>query len=151
MQRTPRNLLQAASVVLVVVALSLACGAPVPEPEPAAEPGGSATSGDRYTVRGRVVELPGEDQVEARVRIRHEAIPDFKGMDGKVWEGGMESMTMSFALADGLSLDGIAAGDPVEFVLVVDWGGQPNQAITEIVELPPETELDFGAPAENTP
>jgi len=149
MKRTPRSLSRTASFVLVVAAVLIACGAPDQDPEAEAGPETSDPTGDRYTVRGRVVELPDAGQAEARLRIQHEAIPDFKGMDGKVWEGGMESMTMIFAVAEGVSLEGISAGDKVEFVLVVNWEKKPTQSITEIVNLPAETELDFGPATEN--
>jgi Cu/Ag efflux protein CusF len=150
MKRTPRSLSQTASFVLAVAVVSVACGAPAHDTETEAGPETSNPTGDRYTVRGRVVELPDAGQAEARLRIQHEAIPDFKGMDGKVWEGGMESMTMIFAVAEGVSLEEISAGDKVEFVLVVNWEKKPTQSITEIVNLPAETELDFGPATEDT-
>ena len=152
MTLTPRSLLQAATFVLAVAVVSVACGAP------AHDTGAQATAaetsqpaGDGYTVRGLVIEIQDADQAEARLRIQHEAIPDFKGMDGKAWEGGMESMTMIFAVAEGVSLDGVSAGDKLEFALVMDWEKDPTQWITEIVKLPAETELSFGPAAEATP
>jgi len=150
MKRTPRSLTQAASSVLAVAVVSIACGAPAHDTGAAvgAAPEIHEPAGDRYTVRGLVIEVPDAGQAEARLRIRHEAIPDFRGMDGKVWEGGMESMTMIFAVAEGVSLEGISAGDKLEFVLVMDWEKKPTQWITEIVELPAETELSFGSAPE---
>lgn len=141
MKRTPGAVSQAATLVLAVAATSVACGAPAHDTEVNTQI--SEPAGDRYTVRGLVIEVQDTDPAEDRLRIRHEAIPDFKGMDGKAWEGGMESMTMVFAVAEGVSLDGIAAGDKVEFVLVMDWDKKPTQWITEIAKLPDETELSF--------
>jgi hypothetical protein len=147
MKRSPSPSAHVASLALVA-ALSLACGAPAPEPDPVPAPEDPGAGGDRYTVRGLVVELQDRGSARRALRIRHEAIPDFKGPDGEVWEGGMESMTMRFATAEGVALDGIAAGDKVEFVLVVDWENTPTQWIVELVELPAETELDLGPEAE---
>jgi Cu/Ag efflux protein CusF len=142
MKGTPSSLPRAAWVVLAVAALSVACGAPATETGAEAASETSEPSGDRYTVRGLVVEPPDTDQ--ARIRIQHETIPDFKGIGGNVWEGGMESMTMTFVVAEGVPLQEISAGDKVEFVLLVNWEKTPTQSITEIVNLPAETELDFG-------
>ena len=50
-----------------------------------------------------------------------------------------------------MSLDGVSAGDKLEFALVMDWEKKPTQWITEIVKLPAETELSFGPPTEATP
>jgi Cu/Ag efflux protein CusF len=151
MTLTPRSLLQAATFVLVVAVVSVACGAPADDTGAQATAETSQPAGDGYTVRGVVIEIQDADQAEARLRIQHEAIPDFKGMDGKAWEGGMESMTMIFAVAEGVSLDGVSAGNKLEFTLVMDWEKNPNQWITEIVKLPAETELSFGPAAEATP
>jgi hypothetical protein len=148
MKRSPGILPIAASFVLSALALSAACGAPAPDTEAENPTDSTEPSGDSYTVRGLVEEVPEAGHAEARLRIRHEAIPDFKGMDGEVWPGGMESMTMSFAVADGVSLEGISAGDKVEFLLVVDWAKKPTQWITRIAELPAETVLDFGPAAD---
>ena len=151
MKRTPRSRLQAATFVLAVAVVSVACGAPAHDTGAKATAETSAPAGDRYTVRGLVIEIQDAGQAEARLRIQHEAIPDFKGMDGKAWEGGMESMTMIFAVAEGVSLDGISAGDKLEFVLVMDWEKKPTQWITEIVKLPAETQLSVGPVTEATP
>jgi Cu/Ag efflux protein CusF len=129
------------TVWILVAAATLAVGCTSSQPQPETEAAPGLEGGDRYEVRGLIVGL--SDEAGGGLRIQHEAIPDFKGMDGKVWEGGMESMTMAFAVADGVSLEGISAGDKVEFNLVVDWAKRPTQAITEIVKLPAETELDF--------
>jgi Cu/Ag efflux protein CusF len=151
MKRTPRFRSQAATIVLAVAVVSVACGVPAHDTGAKATAETSAPAGDRYTVRGLVIEIQDAGQAEARLRIQHEAIPDFKGMDGKAWEGGMESMTMIFAVAEGVSLDGIAAGDKLEFVLVMDWDKKPTQWITEIVKLPAETQLSVGPVTEATP
>ena len=89
-----------------------------------------------YYVRGIVIELPSEGR---DLVIRHESIPEFMNRDGEVV--GMNSMQMSFPLGAEASLEGIAGGDKVRFVLEVDW--DPGYSIVEISTLAPETELDF--------
>ena len=94
-----------------------------------------------YTVRGRIVSLPSKDKPASSLQIEHEAIDNFVGMDGKL---GMSSMTMPFPLAPGVSVDGLAVGDIVEFTFEVRWKSQPRSQTTRIVKLPPETALHFG-------
>ncbi|VAX40290.1 hypothetical protein MNBD_PLANCTO03-1877, partial [hydrothermal vent metagenome] len=58
---------------------------------------------------------------------------------------GMMSMTMGFPIAEGVSLEGIAPGDIVEFTFVTTWGEQyPTYEVTAITKLPADTELNFG-------
>ena len=89
-----------------------------------------------YYVRGIVVELPSE---RGDLVIRHESIPEFMNIKGEIV--GMSSMQMPFPLGAEASLEGIAVGDKVRFVLEVDWA--PSYSIVEISTLAPETELDF--------
>lgn len=89
-----------------------------------------------YYVRGIVIELPSE---RGDLVIRHESIPEFMSIKGEIV--GMNSMQMPFPLGADASLEGIAVGDKVQFVLEVDW--DPSYFIVEISTLAPETELDF--------
>ena len=89
-----------------------------------------------YYVRGIVIELPSE---RGDLVIRHESIPEFMSIEGEIV--GMSSMQMSFPLGAEASLEGIAVGDKVRFVLEVNW--DPSYSIVEIARLAPETELDF--------
>ena len=66
-----------------------------------------------------------------------------KSVDGTL---GMASMIMSFPVAAGVSLDGLAVEDKVSFTMEVNWGANPIYQITRIAELPPDTALDFGSP-----
>ena len=123
------------AVVGIVLVAGLFCGC------------GSATEGvpdrpvERYHVRGMIVELPDPDVPGSKLRIHHEAIDDFRGVDGEIW--GMDSMTMPFDVtADGLT-DGLSKGDEVEFTLEVRWGRDASQTVTEIRPLPPGTTLEF--------
>jgi Cu/Ag efflux protein CusF len=95
-----------------------------------------------HTIRGQVVRLPDPASGDRSLTLAHEAIDNFAGRDGKVT--GMDPMTMPFTVAQGVSLDGIAVGDVVEFKLRVDWEaeGEPTE-ITEVKELPPGTQLVF--------
>ena len=106
-------------------------------------PGAEADHFQHYTVRGEMMALPEANAAAARVRIRHEAIPTFINDKGEVV--GMETMTMPFDLAPGVSVEGLAVGDPVEFEYVVDW---PNfeSWIASIRKLPEGTTLDFTRP-----
>ncbi|HUO85947.1 MAG TPA: copper-binding protein [Thermoanaerobaculia bacterium] len=94
-----------------------------------------------YDVRGVVLALPDPARPRAGMRIRHEAIDDFAGIDGEVV--GMDSMTMVFPLAEGVGVGGIEVGDQVAFTLEVEWEGEPPYRLTHLEELPPGTELEF--------
>jgi Cu/Ag efflux protein CusF len=72
---------------------------------------------ETYEIAGEVVRLPAAG--DRQIVVKHEAIPGFKDESGKVV--GMEAMTMPFAVAEGVSLDGLAPGDKVEFTLEVRW------------------------------
>ncbi len=83
-----------------------------------------------YEVLGVVSEIP-EDRKS--VVLLHEAIPGY-----------MQSMTMSFAVADSSLLDGVRVGTEVRFHLVVDANGAVIDDIAEApgyFELFPEFEL----------
>jgi hypothetical protein len=96
----------ARSAAALLLLLAVSCGAD----KPAAPP-------ERYEVKGEVMRLPSADKPE--ILIRHEAIPTFRDEAGKVV--GMEAMTMPFSLGEGVSADGLAPGDAVEFTLEVNW------------------------------
>lgn len=105
---------------------------------------------DVYTsIQGEIKSMPSEGMMGGEAQIRHRQIPDFKGADGSIPETqdgipGMRSMTMPFPIADGVSLDGYAVGDKVEFDFAVSWDGpRPSWEITRIVKLDPSTEIDY--------
>jgi len=105
--------------------------------------GCGARGGRDYTVRGKVAQLPAPNQPASAFQIAHQAVDDFVGRDGKVT--GMDPMTMSFPLARGVSLAGLAVDDPIEFTLHVDWAADPAVEITRIRKLPPGTRIVFRA------
>lgn len=117
--------------------------------QPAATSGAAPTAASdpandikAYTVRGRIVALPDKSGKQP-LDIHHEEIADFVGKSGQVV--GMKEMIMPFAnLAPGVSLDGFAAGDAVEFVFEVRWNSAPRTLVTRIAKLPAGTELKLG-------
>lgn len=137
------------STVAVVALASLpGCEKPAAdEPVKASEAAGAAHT---YTVRGQIVSVPSADKPLADLEIHHEAIPDFKNREGVVFENpttgvrGMKSMTMAFPVDEAVSLEGIEVGDLVMFTFVTVWGeSYPEYRVTEIAELPADTELEF--------
>ena len=96
-----------------------------------------------YTVRAQVLQLPDPANPGTGITLNHEAIDDFVDRSGEVV--GMDPMSMPFPVADGVSLDGIQAGDVVEIELRVDWDAEPAVAVAAVRELPPGTKLDFRA------
>lgn len=103
----------------------------------------AAKADDVYTVRGVVKELPEAGKPASQLKIHHEEIPTFIGFDGQLV--GMKEMTMPFPLAPGVSLQGVAVGDTVEFVFEVFRAGK-RYHLTKITTLPAETELKLKAP-----
>jgi len=98
--------------------------------------------GHTYTMRAQVEELPAQGSNE--LYLTHEPIDDYVGRSGKV--EGMDSMSMPFPVAKGVSLDGIESGDIIEAQLHVDWEADlgVQVQITGIRELPRDTRLHFG-------
>jgi hypothetical protein len=99
--------------------------------------------GRDYTVRGKVAQLPVANQPASAFMIAHEPVDNLVDRDGKVT--GMDSMTMSFPLARGLTPAGLAVGEPIEFTLHVDWSADPPVEITSLKKLPPGTPIVFRA------
>lgn len=93
-----------------------------------------------YTTRGRVESVPIAGQPQTEFIVHHEAIPTFKGFDGRL---GMPQMVMPLPLEDGVSLAEIAIGDEVELDLGVWTHPRKRVAVTRIVKLPAQTRLEF--------
>ncbi|HPO92968.1 MAG TPA: copper-binding protein [Phycisphaerales bacterium] len=96
-----------------------------------------------YEVRGEISSLPDAAKPGSELRIRHEAIPDFKDASGAII--GMNAMVMPFPLAPGVSLEGFKVGDKVKFTFAA-WmqPGKRGWEIRTITHLPAGTELQFG-------
>lgn len=113
------------------------------------QPAGQAASTQRgpadqvYTVRGQIVALPDPAKPASQLQIHHEEIPNFVGAQGTVV--GMKEMTMPFPLAPGVSLEGLAVGDKVEFTFDVWLKPRMTYHLSKISKLPPETALNFKA------
>ena len=129
------NTWTARSLALALLLVGLAaCGGEAEAPD-------SATPAQSYSVRGQVVTLPADNGGE--LRLAHEAIDDFMSADGEVV--GMDSMTMSFAVAPGATPADLTVGDFVHFTLEVDWTSDSLATVTKVETLPEDTQLDFGA------
>ncbi|HJX29499.1 MAG TPA: copper-binding protein [Thermoanaerobaculia bacterium] len=102
---------------------------------------GDEASGQHYTVRGQVKQLPDSRNPGTGLYVTHEAIDDWVGRSGEV--EGMDSMTMPFPVDADVSLEGIEPNDAIEFELHVDWEADLPIEITSIRELPPGTRLVF--------
>lgn len=89
----------------------------------------------RYVVRGTIRQLPAKPGGE--LFIRHEPIPDYMNREGKVV--GMHAMTMPFWVADGVSIDGLAPGDQVEFTFESQWHPRPEDKIVAIRKIDAES------------
>lgn len=138
----PRRLLRlVAMAALAAMPAVAACRRAEEKPAPAAE---SNIRKDRYTVRGLVVTLPEEGNPSAEFQVRHEAIPHFVGQDGEM---GMDTMTMPFPLAEGLSLAAIKVSDKIELTFEVDFDTAAKQLTgyraVALSVLPADTALDF--------
>lgn len=119
-------------LVLVLAMTAAGCGRRAQSP--------AAGSAERIPVRASVTQLPGDDNL---LYLHHEAIHAFRDQDGKVV--GMDSMTMPFPVAKGLSLDGIRTGDKVTATLEVDWKAVPGVQVVAIEKLPADAPpLVFG-------
>lgn len=124
------------SVTIALLLLSVTAGCrrePPPPPE-------------TYRVRAQVRQVPAPDAARGEILVRHEAISEFKNEDGKIV--GMESMSMSFPLADVALAAGVAAGDRIELEFDVSWHGGNPLEVTAIDKLPEDTRLAFEPPAE---
>ncbi len=144
------NLLK--TVVIPALVAGIFCSCERSEPKPAGTipmgPAESSSGADQtYTVRAIVDALPSGDARQS-LSLHHEAIPQFVGKTGAVT--GMKEMIMPFQdLAPGVSLAGIAVGDPVEVDFEVRWNQPPRTLVTRIVKLPPGTKLNLSKVTES--
>ncbi len=130
MRRRFASVAVAGVLAAAVLAASGGCGRKVP-----------MSVADVYTVRGVVEKLPLAEGPDHDLYIHHAPIPNFRDEHGKVV--GMRSMTMPFPVADGVSLAGLAPGDPVEFTFAVSWKQPAGYQVTRIQKLPAGTVVDF--------
>ena len=100
-----------------------------------------------YTIRARVEDIKDTEEMRG-ILVQHEAIDDWRGIDGKVW--GMDSMTMPFLVADDVDLTTLAKDDKISFTLEVDWFSEEQQIVTRVEKLDPATEFEY-RPAQPPP
>ncbi len=122
-------------LILIVLPFLAACHKTAPAPAP-------APPAFSYTIRGRIEDLPDPRRLTSELSIHHEAIDAWRNAAGEVV--GMGSMTMPFTPAKGLSLEGLAIGDAVEFHLDVWYTPRIRWEVTQIKRLPADTPLNFG-------
>ncbi|MEZ6191256.1 MAG: copper-binding protein [Phycisphaerales bacterium] len=125
------------SILFIVVIVSCTC-----LPGCSGEDGGAAPAAEvvhTYTLRGRIVSMPSADDPASELRIHHEAIDTFKSATGEA--APMKAMTMTFPPAEGVTLEGLAVGDAVEFVFRMQWEPSVGMSTTSITKLPADTEL----------
>jgi hypothetical protein len=142
LHRSSRERLVVAFLSLTLIVAGVGLLAVLPGCSPSAPKPASSTKGTpaaTYTARGKIASLP---TASSDMYLQHEAIPTFKDKDGKVV--GMGTMTMPFPLAKGVTTDGLAVGDGVEFEFSVWWQPRVSYEVTRITKLPPGTTLDFG-------
>ncbi len=134
---TSRNSSRATlSLLLALSPTWSACGG-------SSEPTVDAPAPATYHLRGVIRQVRELGDSKTQLYVRHEAIPDFVGIEGDVV--GMKSMTMPFAVAKSVDLTGIEPGSKVYFELSVDWNRSEPGRITAIETLPEDTVLTFDA------
>jgi len=92
-----------------------------------------------YTVRGRVLQLPGGAAGGSFV-AHHEPIPEYISISG---DRGMQAMAMPFAVHDAAVLDGVAVGDIVEIVFGETHRPKVRQGVISVKVLPADSKLTF--------
>jgi Cu/Ag efflux protein CusF len=100
-------------------------------------PADAADATRTYAARGVVLQVAGD-----ALTIRHEAIDDFAGPDGRIV--GMDPMAMRFHLAPRSAPATFKEGDKLAFRLEVR-PDEPRFVITEAHRLPPDTVFEFRA------
>lgn len=110
-------------------------------PLPASPSGTPNSTTKTYTIRGRIEQLPDPAVKGSMLQIHHERIEDWVNSKGEV--KGMNSMVMPFPPIQGVSLDGLAIGDLVEFKAEFDYSRLPPQRTVSITKLPPDTALNI--------
>lgn len=132
------------SVVTGLVAAIVALSSCAKQPESDESEAANAVETVSYTVRGIIAQMPDPQNPASMFTVRHESMPHYRRQNGEL---GMSSMTMPFPPAEGLSLDGWAAGDHVELSFEVDYDAQGGSILafraTALVALPDGVQLDF--------
>jgi Cu/Ag efflux protein CusF len=88
-----------------------------------------------YHVNGVIKALPGNGRAANEVLIKHDPIPEYRDISGKVV--GMHGMTMPFYLAAEVSIAELSIGDAVSFELSAAWKPTFVEKITSIRKVDP--------------
>lgn len=83
-----------------------------------------------FTVKGIIKGMPGDGLAANEILVKHQPIPDYRDENGTVV--GMMAMTMPFYLAEGVSLNGIKAGDAVELKIEQHLKPKFTEEVTSI-------------------
>ena len=83
--------------------------------------------------------MPPPSDAAGMISVSHEAIPEFRDRSGK--KIGMEPMKMNFGRLQGVTIEGIDAGDKVEMQVEVRWDQRPPLRISALKKLPDDTQL----------
>lgn len=83
-----------------------------------------------FTVKGIIKGMPGDGLAANEILVKHQPIPEYRDESGAVV--GMMAMTMPFYLAKDVSLNGIKAGDAIEFKVEQHLKPQFTEVVTEI-------------------
>lgn len=138
-----------AAGLAVLTALVAACDRTTTPSSTSGKPQESAPTSPPavYIVRGQVEDLPDPARPMSTFDLHHEAIDNFVGSDGTI---GMNAMSMTFPLAEGVSVNHLAKGDIVQVVFEVQWRPVIRYHVTKVTKLPADTKLEFRAarPAE---
>lgn len=138
--RSVRSALPALLTLSLAALVTLPACTPAP-PAIVAHVPPTRTPDATYTVRARVVELPGGPR---DLIAYHEPIDNFKDQSGKVV--GMNSMKMDFPIAKGLEDEArsLFVGKKIEMTFSVWWGNNPLYITTNIKPLPADTVIREG-------
>lgn len=105
--------------------------------------GGSQTQAgqaESYRVRALVVAIDGSGE-DARVILSHEAVPGFKGREGRAET--MAPMKMAFGIAPGVDASALVPGSKQAIVFDVVWGREPTIRVIEAKRLADDTPLEL--------
>jgi len=146
---TPIHRIGVVCIMALALSITAGCRDSADPGEPDAQVEASGDTLVEYTVRGRVTQLPGDPDHPAReFMVRHEAIPEFRpSMAPENTKMGMMSMVMAFPLGEGVSIEGISVGDPVEMMFETAYHAETGRLkgyqVRTLNPLPADTVLEI--------
>ncbi len=97
-----------------------------------------------YIVRGIIEHLPAAGDASRLISIKTQAITNFMGPDDQ--PSPMPAMVMDYTAAKSVALTALRVHEMIEFTYRVNWVKGVNR-ISRILELPPDTTLNFHSAA----